>query len=98
MNLYDKKPPKFDEIHEILHKQKGVEIAHIVSSSKLKDTLYIQDKDEFVLLLSGKATLKLNGKKKRLKSGEYLFIPALTKHKITKTKKNTHWLAVYIDK
>ncbi|MDR3177715.1 MAG: cupin domain-containing protein [Campylobacteraceae bacterium] len=96
MSVFDKKSPNSGEIFEILHKQKGVEITHIVSSSKLPDTLYNQDKDEFVVVLEGEAVLEIGGREVCLKRGGHLFIKAFTKHRVLKCKDGTHWLAVYM--
>jgi cupin 2 domain-containing protein len=96
MGIFDKKSPISDEVSQILHKQKGVEITHIVSSSKLPDTLYDQDKDEFVIVLEGEAVLEIRGEKICLKRGEYVFIAAHVKHRILSCQDGTHWIAVYI--
>jgi len=96
MNIFDIPPPKEGEIFDILYKQKEIEITHIVSSSKLPDKLYDQDRDEFVLLLEGEAALEIEGDRKRLKKGDYLFIKARTKHRILQCADGTRWLAVYM--
>jgi cupin 2 domain-containing protein len=98
VSIFDKLPPLEDEIFEVLHKQKGIKISHIISSSKLKSIEYDQEEDEFVLLLEGEALLEIEGKEKMIKKGEYLFLPAHTKHKVLEVKQNTHWLAIYIKK
>lgn len=98
MNIFEKLPPLENEIFEILHKQKDIEITHIVSSSKIPNKEYDQEEDEFVLLLEGEARLSIEGKEKLLKKGDYIFLPAHTKHKILHVKNNTHWLAIYIKK
>ena len=96
MSLFDKKAPLKNELFEVLLKQKNIEITHIVSSSNLTSKEYDQNEDEFVLILEGEATLEINEEKKLLKKGEYIFLPAHTKHKILSVKQNTHWLAIYI--
>lgn len=96
MSVFDKLPPLKDEIFEVLHKQKNIEITHIVSSSDLPQKEYDQKEDEFVLILEGEATLEVEREIKVLKKGDYLFLPAHTKHKILSVKNNTHWLAIYM--
>jgi cupin 2 domain-containing protein len=96
MSVFEKKPPKNGEIFEVLHKQKNIEITHIVSSSKLPDIEYDQDKDEFVIVLEGEVVLDIEGEKICLKKGEYTFIKAHAKHRVLSSKENTHWLAIYI--
>jgi len=48
------------------------------------------------VVLKGFAILEVDSKKIELKEGDTLFIPALTPHKVFKTKKDTLWLAVHI--
>ncbi|MDR2342292.1 MAG: cupin domain-containing protein [Campylobacteraceae bacterium] len=96
MSIFDKKSPNNGEVFEILHKQKNIEITHIISSSKLPDILYCQDKDEFIIVLEGGAVLEVEGEEICLKKGEYFFIKAFTKHRILKCENGTHWLAVYM--
>ncbi|MDR1007928.1 MAG: cupin domain-containing protein [Campylobacteraceae bacterium] len=96
MSIFEKASPKSGEIFEILHKQKNIEITHIISSSKLQDIEYNQDKDEFVIVLEGETVLEVEGEEVCLKRGEYLFIKAFTKHRILKCKNGTHWFAVYM--
>jgi len=59
---------------------------------------YDQDKDEWVLLLQGKATIEFTGNELiKLNKGDYLFIPAHVKHRIliTSKKPNCIWLAIH---
>jgi cupin 2 domain-containing protein len=60
------------------------------------DKPYIQNHDEWVLVLSGKAGLKLGDNEHILKAGEYLFIPKNIEHWVTYTANPTIWLAVHI--
>jgi len=95
-NIYDYSVPDIGEKFTTLLKHKNIQINHIVSSDKLEDKLYIQDEDEWLVLLKGKATLLLDDDTKTLKSGDTLFIPAKTPHKILSTTKGTLWLTVHI--
>lgn len=60
---------------------------------------YDQEKNEFVLVLQGKAGLRLEGKKDvlLLEPGDYLDIPARVKHRVewTDPQQDTVWLAVH---
>ena len=98
MNLFDiKKLPGTDsEIFETLLKHKNVEIKKIVSNTLKTPQKFIQKEDEFVVLLKGCAKIEINGEIKKLKAGDYLFIPANTPHTVLKTKKTAIWLAVHI--
>ena len=61
-----------------------------------KNKWYDQDKNEFVIILKGSAELLFfPNKKLKMKSGDYLNIPANIKHRVDKTSKKTIWLAVF---
>ncbi len=56
------------------------------------------NKNEFVILLKGKAELLFeSGIKLKLNEGDYFTIPANTKHKVTKTSKKPvcYWLTIH---
>lgn len=58
---------------------------------------YDQDKNEFVIVISGSARLSFNdGQIIDLKPGDYLTIPAHKKHRVDWTDPNqkTYWLAL----
>jgi cupin 2 domain-containing protein len=96
MNFYDYTTPKSGEDFKSFFKNESIDIVRVVSSSDLEDKLYIQDTDEFVLLLEGEATLDINGEIVTLKKGDNLFIKAKVPHRVLDTKAGTLWLAVYI--
>ena len=76
-----------------------------------KGKWYNQDKNEFVILLKGSAELLFfpdkkypndakqeilhKGHKIKMKTGDYINIPAHIKHRVDKTGKKTIWLAVF---
>jgi len=98
MNLLEiENLPKLDsEIFETILKHKNIEIKKIISNTLKTPQTFIQKEDEFVVLLKGCAKIEINGKVKKLKSGDYLFIPANTPHTLIKTKKTAIWLAIHI--
>ena len=95
MNIYDYKVPSSGEDFSTLFENRNTKIVRIVSSDILEEIEYCQEEDEFVILLEGKATLEIEGKKTTLNRGESLFIPAKTKHKVLTTQKGTLWIAIY---
>ncbi len=96
MNIFDYTVPEVGEDFKSLYKSKNIDIVRIVSSKKLEDKLYIQDVDEFVILLEGRALLDIDGNEVVLKKGDTLFIPAKKPHRLLKTTKGTLWLAIYM--
>ena len=58
---------------------------------------YDQGNDEWVILLSGSASLEFSdGRFVELSPGDYLTIPARVKHRIAQTSAEAIWLAVHV--
>jgi len=97
-NLFEiEQLPQIDsEIFETLIKHKNVTVKKIISNTLKTPQTFVQEEDEFVVLLKGCAKIEINGEIKKLKAGDWLFIPANTTHTLIKTKKTDVWLAVYI--
>ena len=96
MNIYDYKTPQNGETFTTLLKHKNIKINRIVSSNDVDQTPYIQEEDEWLVLLEGQATLLLNDEKKTLLKGDTIFIPEKTPHSILHTKSDTVWLTIHI--
>ena len=96
MNLYDFNTPTKGENSTTLIEHKNIKINHIVSSDNVEPITYIQEEDEWLVLLEGEATLLIDNEEKILTKGETLFIPAKVPHSVLKTKKGTVWLTVHI--
>ena len=97
-NLFDNIPDilQGEDFSELL-KCRNIVIERIVSSDIPDQTIYNQSQDEWVILIQGKAELKINGDVIHLKTGDYLFIPAHTPHQVLSTSDNCIWLAVHIN-
>ncbi len=98
MNLLEiENLPKLDsEIFKTLLKHKNIEIKKIISNTLKTPQKFIQKEDEFIVLLKSCAKIEINGEIKKLKTGDFLFIPANTPHTLLKTKKTAIWLAIHI--
>lgn len=77
-----------------------VRIERIISTGQISPEgfWYDQDDNEWVLLLQGNARIEFKkGKEAVLAAGDYLFLPAHQKHRITFTSVDPSciWLAVY---
>ncbi len=95
------KLPK-EEVFETLISNKNILIERIISSGQSTpvDQWYDQEKDEWVILLQGEATLRYeNDTRIFLKTGDYLLIPAHQKHRVEYTSNNPPciWLAVHFN-
>jgi cupin 2 domain-containing protein len=101
INLFDDLPCRAEEeLFTELLRRKGVRIERIVSTgqSTPMDKPYIQEDDEWVLLVSGSAGLWIEGEgERKLRPGDYVLIPSHRTHRVTWTPKGepTVWLAVH---
>jgi cupin 2 domain-containing protein len=89
MNLYNFAIPKNGEEFTTLLEHKNIKINRIVSSADVEPVEYVQEEDEWVVIIEGEATLFLEDEEKILKKGDTLFIPAKTSHKVLKIKDGT---------
>lgn len=91
-----------EELFQCIFKQDGVRIERIISKGHITASgeYYDQAWDEWVVLLEGQASLSFEKEQKRvsLKPGDYVFIPAHTRHRVewTVPDANTVWLAVHL--
>jgi len=96
MNIFDYTTPKTSEAFTTLIKHKNIKITRIISSDSPENIEYIQDEDEWVVLLEGRAKLLIDKEEKILEKGDTLLIPSNTPHKVLETACGTLWLAVHI--
>jgi quercetin dioxygenase-like cupin family protein len=94
--LHDDPVPEQGERFDAVHDGGGVVIEHIVSSASVEPTGYDQDHDEWVVVLAGSATLTIEGEAVTVAAGDWLFLPAGTRHTVTGTEAGTQWLAVHL--
>jgi cupin 2 domain-containing protein len=90
------------ELFETLLQNPTIRIERIVSKGHITpdDTWYDQDCGEWVLLVQGKAALLFEDSAEpvELRGGDYLFIPAHRKHRVTWTdpRQESIWLAIHL--
>ena len=103
-NLFTEAPfnPDSEYLDKILEKP-GVKLERIVSHGHRTpdDKWYDQSVDEWVVLLSGAATLQFedNDQLIEMKPGDHLCIPANCRHRVEWTEENQEsvWLALHVD-
>lgn len=89
------------EIFEPVWRAKGLTVERIVSRGQATPpgTWLSEKKDEWVMVLTGRARLRFYGRRKfvEMKAGDYLLIPSGKRHRVewTDKKKPTVWLAIY---
>ncbi|MFA5805604.1 MAG: cupin domain-containing protein [Melioribacteraceae bacterium] len=100
-NIFDDLPKELkEESFEEILSTKDFTLERIISEGHTSPSgfWYDQDKNEFVLLLKGKATLSFeDGRKFELNPGNYLIINAHQKHRVDWTDPNqkTFWLTIH---
>ena len=102
-NIFAQIPERLpEELFECILKQDNIVIERIVSNGHISPVgqWYDQTRDEWVILLQGKATLLFEKDQDliSLAPGDYLLIPAHTRHRVEWTLPdfNTIWLAVHL--
>lgn len=104
-NLYDLSGLTHDpqqETFQTLLNQAGTRLERIVSHGHTTPpgVWYDQDWDEWVLLLSGAARLRIEGQAElaALQPGDYLWLPAHCRHRVEWTDETqaTVWLALHL--
>lgn len=102
-NIFSNIPEQLkEELFEELLCKDGLKIERIVSDGHAspdgENEWYDQESHEWVILLEGEAILSFQKSEDvRLRSGDYINIPAHTKHKVlwTTPKSRTIWLALH---
>ena len=57
---------------------------------------YLQEQDEWVVVLAGAATLEVGGETVQLEARDWLFLPSGLPHRLVETEPGTSWLAVHV--
>lgn len=96
-NLYENAAPSAQgERFETILQHRNLVVERIISSAASGPTKFVQDQDEWVLLVQGTAVLEIDGVAKPLKAGDYVFLPAKTPHTVTQVSTGALWLAVHL--
>lgn len=81
---------------DVLLEQSGLIIERITSSGTQPAQAYDQPQAEWVMLLRGNAELRVDGQLTSLRAGDFIYLPARTRHELLSTSENALWLAVHI--
>lgn len=73
----------------------GARVEHIISSAEADDGVQVGPTGEWVLLLQGSADLEVEGVIHPLSVGDWVLLPAGVRHRVVRTERGTHWLAVH---
>ena len=102
-NLLETLPgsPQTEELFEALVRTSGVLVERIVSTGQVtpEGEWYDQERDEWVMVLSGAARLRMDGERedRELAAGDWIHLPAHCRHRVawTDDRPCTIWLAVH---
>lgn len=96
-------PPRLaGEAVETLLERPGLRIERIVSTGQVtpEGQWYDQDSDEWVLVVKGRARLRIDGETedRELGEGDFIFLPAHCRHRVAWTEHEppTVWLAIHM--
>lgn len=92
--------PPDEEIFEELYRTSSFRVERIVSTGQASppDFWYDQEEVEWVALLQGEAVLEFeDGSAETLRSGDWVFLPAHTRHRVASTSMEPPciWLALF---
>ena len=94
--------PIAEEKVDTLYERPGVRIERIVSTGQATPDgeWYDQDSDEWVLVVKGRARLRIDGEAqdRELGEGDFVFLPAHCRHRVAWTQREppTVWLAIHM--
>jgi cupin 2 domain-containing protein len=103
-NLFRPPPSRDKELVETLVETGSLKLERIVSTGQATPTgeWFDQERDEWVALLSGSATLRFEDSDElvRLAPGDWLLIPAHRRHRVEATAADGEsvWIALHFDR
>lgn len=98
-DLSNNKENSEKELFETIFNANNCEVERIVSWGQItpEGQWYDQERDEWVVLLQGKATIEFAEKEILITAGDYILIPARKRHRVTYTSTEPPciWLAIH---
>lgn len=88
-------PPTGERFEAVLD-HRNLLIEQILSGQNDTPQAYLQDHDEWVVVLAGAAEIDVDGEHLVLEPGQWAFLPAQTPHTVLETATGTSWLALHL--
>ena len=88
-------PASGEEMHELLS-QRNLVVEQILSAASSEPAAYLQEQDEWVVVLAGGASMTVGGEPVELSPGDWVLLPAGVQHTVERTEQGTSWLAVHL--
>jgi cupin 2 domain-containing protein len=85
--------PSTGEVHDELVATPTVTVEQILSGTVDTPVTFQADRHEWVALLTGAAVLDVDDETVELAPGDWIFLPAKTRHTLTTVQPGTTWLA-----
>ena len=89
-------PAAGEELFVELLAHRNLVVEQILSGESTSPAEYVQEQDEWVVVLEGAAVLDVGGERVELEAGEWVFLPARVPHTVVCTAAGTSWLAVHL--
>lgn len=88
--------PALGEETTELVSRRNVVVEQILSAASDTPAPYLQEQDEWVVVLAGRASMTVGGEPVELGPGDWVFLPAGLPHTVDGTEQGTSWLAVHL--
>jgi cupin 2 domain-containing protein len=88
--------PSAGERFETLATMGSTTVQQILSSDTPDPTVYEQDHDEWVVVLTGSAVLEVEDRDHALGAGDWILLPAGVPHRVVRAAAGTSWLAIHV--
>jgi cupin 2 domain-containing protein len=88
-------PATGERIEEVL-RVGNVMVEQILSGAVEAPLDYLQEQDEWVVVLAGAAVLEVGGQRVDLASGDWVLLPANVHHRLVSVDPGTNWLGVHV--
>jgi cupin 2 domain-containing protein len=72
-----------------------LEVCQVLSGELEGPVDYLQQEDEWALVVSGSARLEVGGGTLELAPGDWVWLPAGTPHRLLRTEQGTCWVTVH---
>jgi len=74
----------------------GAVVEQILSGTLDAPVEFVQDHDEWVVVLAGGAVLEVADETIELTPGDWVLLPAHLPHRVARAKPHTNWLALHV--
>jgi cupin 2 domain-containing protein len=68
----------------------------ILSGADVEPEDYLQDQDEWVVVLAGRAVIEVGGDRVELGPSDWVLLPGGVPHRLVEVDAGTNWLAVHV--